>query len=92
MGSIEIPRPAAHRVDSKSDREIAWAGSLNIMSHRDSSELTFSLANRKVHDRLAQFASAPQAFARRERGGRQLPPLGDPEPPHAFATGAQPSG
>ncbi len=73
-------RQSMHEKLAAVDGEIAWAGSLNIMSHRDTSELMFRLANREVHDRLAQFVSVPRR-SRDENADGASYPLADRENP-----------
>ena len=73
-------RQSMHEKLATVDGKIAWAGSLNIMSHRDTSELMFRLANREVHDRLAQFVSVPQR-SRDENADGGSYPLAEQENP-----------
>jgi hypothetical protein len=73
-------RQSMHEKLASIDGEVAWVGSLNITSHRDTSEIMFRLANREVHDRLAQFVSIPRR-SRDESAGGDTYPLADQENP-----------
>jgi len=73
-------RQSMHEKLASIDAEVAWVGSLNITSHRDTSEIMFRLANREVHDRLAQFVSIPRR-SRDESADGDTYPLADQENP-----------
>ena len=49
------------------DDEVVWAGSLNIMSHRDTSELMLRLPSRAAFEQIAAFVTTPGMGKSEER-------------------------
>jgi len=59
LGVVVDLRAKMHEKIAFLDDSIVWAGSLNIMSHRDTSELMLRLPSRAAFEQIAAFVTTP---------------------------------